>query len=84
MQTFIRTCFPSIVIRLRCTFGLNVREVRGALRFQRPECLCRMLRPKLVRLSHTSHLPAIAAILATPPCHAVLGTLLLAAHTIPV
>jgi hypothetical protein len=25
------------------------------LRSQRPECLCRMLRPKLVPLPHTSH-----------------------------
>jgi len=39
VQTFTRTVLPSITKRRLCTFGLNFRDVFGALRFQRPECL---------------------------------------------
>ncbi len=39
-----------------CTLALKVRFVLGALRTQRPECLCLMLRPKVVPLPQTSHL----------------------------
>jgi len=50
VQTFMRTVLPSMMNFRRWMFGLKVREVRGALRFQRPECLWRMLRPKTVCL----------------------------------
>jgi hypothetical protein len=39
VQTFLRTVLPSSTKRWRCTLGRNMREVRGALRRQRPECL---------------------------------------------
>ena len=56
VQTFSRTARPSMTNVLFCTFALKVRFVFGALRSQRPECLCRMLRPNLVPLPQTSHL----------------------------
>lgn len=58
VQTLTRTVWPSMVRRRLWTLGLNVREVRGAFRFQRPECLWRMLRPKVVVLSQMSQRPA--------------------------
>lgn len=37
VQMLTRTVLPSMVTRRLWTLGLNLREVRGALRFQRPE-----------------------------------------------
>ncbi len=56
VQIFTRTGTPSTMNVLFWTFALNVRFVRGALRSQRPECLCLILRPNLVLLPQTSHL----------------------------
>lgn len=56
MQIFTRTGTPSTTNVFFCTFALNVRFVLGALRSQRPECLCLILRPKAVPLPQTSHL----------------------------
>ncbi len=56
VQTFSRTVWPSMTNVFFCTFALKVRFVFGALRSQRPACLCRMLRPKAVPLPQTSHL----------------------------
>ncbi len=39
VQTSTRIVLPSTTRRRLCTLGLNLREVLGALRFQRPECL---------------------------------------------
>src|SRR5690606_8723165 len=58
VQTLIRFQRPSTNIFFLCTFGRNSRFVLGALRRHAPECLWRMARPKVVRLSHTSHCPA--------------------------
>ena len=45
-------------MRFFCTFGLNFRFVRGALRTHLlPRDCNRILRPKVVRLSQMSHLP---------------------------
>ncbi len=45
VQILRRREMPSIQMVLFWTLALNVRFVRGALRSQRPECLCRILRP---------------------------------------
>lgn len=45
VQIFKRMGTPSMTKVLFCTLALNVRLVRGALRSQRPECLCLILRP---------------------------------------
>jgi len=56
VQTFTRTEPPSTWMSWRCRFGLNVRFVFGASRSQRPECWCRMLRPKVVPLPQTAQI----------------------------
>ena len=56
VQMFSRTACPSMTNVFFCTFALKGRFVFGALRSQRPECLCLMLRPKVVPLPQTWHL----------------------------
>lgn len=64
MQMLMRFILPSMSMRLLCTLGLKKRLVRGALRTHlEPRVWWRMLRPNLVRLSQTSHLPEAMAYL---------------------
>ena len=68
VQTLILTRLPSITKRCEWTLGWNMREVCGAFRFQRPECLWRMLRPKTVFLPQTSQSPAMSYSLFGTQC----------------
>lgn len=60
VQILSRTGTPPMWMVLFWTLALNVRLVRGALRSQRPECLCLILRPKRVLLAQMSHLATIS------------------------